>query len=152
MTAWSGVKALTRKWKKKQTKSQPVELVRFILFSQLQPFPHRSLRFLKFPQESMDSLHRRLERSRQMQTVLRAFEARDRNLLEDNLWRVSFWSCASVLVMLCVALTQVSRELEATFGANHLSLWITMSNTIFLLHSQVYTVRKLFDDKRRVCT
>ncbi|XP_049899282.1 transmembrane emp24 domain-containing protein 1b isoform X1 [Epinephelus moara] len=72
--------------------------------------------------ESMDSLHRRLERSRQMQTVLRAFEARDRNLLEDNLWRVSFWSCASVLVMLCVALTQV------------------------------YTVRKLFDDKRRVWT
>ncbi|XP_034398100.1 transmembrane emp24 domain-containing protein 1b [Cyclopterus lumpus] len=72
--------------------------------------------------ESMDSLHRRLERSRQMQTVLRAFEARDRNLLEDNLWRVSFWSCACVLVMLCVALTQV------------------------------YTVRKLFDDKRRVCT
>lgn len=72
--------------------------------------------------ESMDSLHRRLERSRQMQTVLRAFEARDRNLLEDNLWRVSFWSCASVLVMLCVALTQV------------------------------YTVRKLFDDKRRVYT
>ncbi|KAM3622894.1 uncharacterized protein V6R79_004373 [Siganus canaliculatus] len=72
--------------------------------------------------DSMDSLHKRLERSRQMQTVLRAFEARDRNLLEDNLWRVSFWSCASVLVMLCVALTQV------------------------------YTVRKLFDDKRRVCT
>ena len=56
----------------------------------------------------MDSLHKRLERSRQMQTVLRAFEARDRNLLEDNLWRVSFWSCASVLVMLCVALTQVN--------------------------------------------
>lgn len=59
----------------------------------------------------MDSLHRRLERSRQMQTVLRAFEARDRNLLEDNLWRVSFWSCACVLVMLCVALTQVNGAL-----------------------------------------
>ncbi|XP_004066369.1 transmembrane emp24 domain-containing protein 1 [Oryzias latipes] len=72
--------------------------------------------------DSMDAVYRRLDRSRQMQTVLRAFEARDRNLLEDNLWRVSFWSCASVLVMLCVALTQV------------------------------YTVRKLFDDKRRVCT
>lgn len=64
------------------------------------------------PQESMDSLHKRLERSRQMQTVLRAFEARDRNLLEDNLWRVSFWSCASVLVMLCVALTQVNWALN----------------------------------------
>lgn len=60
------------------------------------------------PQEYMDSVQKRLERSRQMQTVLRAFEARDRNLLEDNLWRVSFWSCASVLVMLCVALTQVN--------------------------------------------
>lgn len=59
----------------------------------------------------MDTLHRRLERSRQMQTVLRAFEARDRNLLEDNLWRVSFWSCAGVLVMLCVALTQVTEAL-----------------------------------------
>ncbi|KAM9819130.1 transmembrane emp24 domain-containing protein 1b [Syngnathus typhle] len=70
--------------------------------------------------EYMDSVHKHLERSRQMQTVLRAFEARDRNLLEDNLWRVTFWSCASMLVMLCVAFTQV------------------------------YTVRKLFDDKRRV--
>uniref|UniRef100_A0A3P9LA54 Transmembrane p24 trafficking protein 1b n=1 Tax=Oryzias latipes TaxID=8090 RepID=A0A3P9LA54_ORYLA len=57
--------------------------------------------------DSMDAVYRRLDRSRQMQTVLRAFEARDRNLLEDNLWRVSFWSCASVVVMLCVALTQV---------------------------------------------
>ncbi|XP_051558584.1 transmembrane emp24 domain-containing protein 1b [Myxocyprinus asiaticus] len=72
--------------------------------------------------ETMDSVHRRLERSRQMQTVLRAFEARDRNLLEDNLWRVSFWSCVNLLVMLSVALTQV------------------------------YTVRRLFDDKRRVCS
>lgn len=64
-----------------------------------------------FPQETMESLHRRLERSWQMQTVLRAFEARDRKLLEDNLWRVSFWSCASVVVMVCVALTQVNKTL-----------------------------------------
>ncbi|KAL6482431.1 hypothetical protein MHYP_G00105110 [Metynnis hypsauchen] len=70
--------------------------------------------------ESMDSVHRHLERSRQMQTVLRAFEARDRNLLEDNLWRVSFWSCTTLVVMLAVAVTQV------------------------------YTVRRLFDDKRRI--
>lgn len=61
----------------------------------------------------MESLHRRLERSRQVQTVLRAFEARDRNLLEDNLWKVSFWSCASVLVMLCVAFTQVNGSTDA---------------------------------------
>lgn len=71
-------------------------------------------------QESIDSVHRHLERSRQMQTVLRAFEARDRNLLENNLWRVSFWSCTSVVVMLAVAFTQI------------------------------YTLRRLFDDKRKV--
>lgn len=67
----------------------------------------------------MESLYRRLERSKQMQTVLRAFEARDRNLLEDNLWRVSFWSCASVLVMLCVALTQVRVSLPHHAANSH---------------------------------
>lgn len=72
--------------------------------------------------ESMETVHRRLERSRQMQTFLRAFEARDRNLLEDNLWRVSFWSCVNLLVLLSVAFIQV------------------------------YTLRRLFDDKRRVYT
>lgn len=72
--------------------------------------------------ESMDSVHRRLERSRQMQAALRAHESRDRHLLEDNLWRVSFWSSVSLVIMMAVALTQV------------------------------YTVRRLFDDKRRVCT
>ncbi|KAL1005445.1 hypothetical protein UPYG_G00059240 [Umbra pygmaea] len=70
--------------------------------------------------ESIDVVHRRLEKSRQMQTVLRAWEARDRNLLEDNLWRVSFWSCSCLVVMLVVSL------------------------------SQVYTVRRFFTDKRRV--
>ncbi|KAM4534719.1 transmembrane emp24 domain-containing protein 1a [Fundulus diaphanus] len=72
--------------------------------------------------EKMDSVYRRLERSRQVQTVLKAFEARDRYLLEDNLWRVSFWSCLNVIVMLGVAITQI------------------------------YTLRRLFDDTKRVCT
>lgn len=73
-------------------------------------------------QARMDSVHQHLERSRQVQTALRAFEARDRYLLEDNLWRVSFWSCLNLLVMLTVAVTQI------------------------------YTLRRLFDDTRRICT
>ncbi|MBN3323251.1 TMED1 protein, partial [Atractosteus spatula] len=72
--------------------------------------------------DSIDSVHRRLERSMQMQTVLRAFEARDRNLQEDNLWRVTFWSSVNMLVMLVVALMQV------------------------------YTLKSLFEDKRKVRT
>ncbi|CAJ1075235.1 transmembrane emp24 domain-containing protein 1-like [Xyrichtys novacula] len=71
---------------------------------------------------TMDSVHRNLERTRQVQTVLRAFEARDRYLLEDNLWRVSFWSCLTLLVMLTVAVTQI------------------------------YTLRRLFEDKQHVRT
>ncbi|XP_040918700.1 transmembrane emp24 domain-containing protein 1a isoform X1 [Toxotes jaculatrix] len=70
----------------------------------------------------LDSVYQHLERSRQVQTVLRAFEARDRYLLEDNLWRVSFWSCLNLLVMFAVAVTQI------------------------------YTLQRLFDNTRRVCT
>lgn len=42
-----------------------------------------------------------------MLTLLRAFEARDRNLQEDNLERVNFWSAANVAVLLLVAVLQV---------------------------------------------
>lgn len=70
----------------------------------------------------LDSVHQHLERSRQVLTVLRTLEARDRYLLEDNLWRVSFWSCLNMFVMLTVAVTQI------------------------------YTLRRLFDGTRRVCT
>ncbi|KAK5884868.1 hypothetical protein CesoFtcFv8_018642 [Champsocephalus esox] len=70
----------------------------------------------------MDSVYQHLERSRQILAVLRAREARGRYLLEDNLWRVSFWSCLSLLVMLFVAVTQI------------------------------YTLQRLFDDTKRVCT
>ncbi|XP_042361780.1 transmembrane emp24 domain-containing protein 1-like [Plectropomus leopardus] len=70
----------------------------------------------------MDSMNEHLERSRQLLTVMRVLEARDRYLLEDNLWRVSFWSCLNLLVMLTVAVIQI------------------------------YTLRRLFDDTKRVCT
>ncbi|XP_060946497.1 transmembrane emp24 domain-containing protein 1-like [Limanda limanda] len=71
---------------------------------------------------TMDSVYQRLERSRQVQASLRAFEARDRFLLEDNLWRVTFWSCLNLLVMLTVAA------------------------------SQIYTLQRLFDSNKRTCT
>ncbi|KAM9391586.1 transmembrane emp24 domain-containing protein 1-like [Pholidichthys leucotaenia] len=70
----------------------------------------------------LESLYWHLEKGRQTQTVLRAFEARDRYLLEDNLWRVSFWSCLNLSVMVVVAITQV------------------------------YTLRRLFSDTKRVRT
>lgn len=71
---------------------------------------------------SLEKVRARLDRTRLLQAALRASEARDRYLLEDNLWRVSFWSCVLLLVMLGVA------------------------------SAQIYTLKKLFDDKKKVRT
>ncbi|XP_015096528.1 transmembrane emp24 domain-containing protein 1 isoform X2 [Vicugna pacos] len=57
--------------------------------------------------ESIETTRTRLERSIQMLTLLRAFEARDRNLQEGNLERVNFWSAVNVAVLLLVAVLQV---------------------------------------------
>ncbi|MBV96993.1 Transmembrane emp24 domain-containing protein 1, partial [Eschrichtius robustus] len=57
--------------------------------------------------ESIETMRIRLERSIQMLTLLRAFEARDRNLQEGNLERVNFWSAVNVAVLLLVAVLQV---------------------------------------------
>ncbi|XP_049666882.1 transmembrane emp24 domain-containing protein 1 isoform X2 [Accipiter gentilis] len=72
--------------------------------------------------ESIETMKSRLERSIQMQTLLRAFEARDRNLQESNLGRVNFWSAVNLGVLVVVA---------------------------FL---QVYMLKSLFEDKRTVRT
>lgn len=66
-----------------------------------------SLSFISSLQARMEFVYQQLERTRQIQASLRAFEARDRYLLEDNLWRVSFWSCLNLLVMLAVASMQI---------------------------------------------
>lgn len=60
-----------------------------------------------FLQESMETMRARLERSIQMLMLLRAFEARDRNLQEGNLERVNFWSAVNVGVLLLVGVLQV---------------------------------------------
>ncbi|XP_053573872.1 transmembrane emp24 domain-containing protein 1 [Bombina bombina] len=72
--------------------------------------------------ESIEGMKSKLERSMQMQTLIRAFEARDRNLQESNLDRVNLWSAVNLGVMVSVA---------------------------FL---QVYLLKSLFDDKRKIRT
>ncbi|KAM9780077.1 transmembrane emp24 domain-containing protein 1-like [Neosynchiropus ocellatus] len=69
---------------------------------------------------TLDATRWNMERSHQTLIRLRSFEKMDLSLLEDNLWRVSFWSCVNLLVMMAVAATQV------------------------------YTVRQLFRDAKRV--
>ncbi|XP_038626490.1 transmembrane emp24 domain-containing protein 1 [Tachyglossus aculeatus] len=57
--------------------------------------------------ESIEMMKTRLERSIQVLTLLRAFEARDRNLQEGNLDRVNFWSAVNLGLLLLVAFLQV---------------------------------------------
>ncbi|KAM7326661.1 transmembrane emp24 domain-containing protein 5 isoform X1 [Alexandromys fortis] len=57
--------------------------------------------------ESINSIKSRLSKSGQIQTLLRAFEARDRNIQESNFDRVNFWSVVNLTVMVVVSGVQV---------------------------------------------
>ncbi|XP_025904389.1 transmembrane emp24 domain-containing protein 1, partial [Nothoprocta perdicaria] len=57
--------------------------------------------------DSIETMRGRLERSIQLQTLLRAFEARDRRLQESNRGRVDFWSALNAGALLLVPLLQV---------------------------------------------
>ncbi|XP_061540799.1 transmembrane emp24 domain-containing protein 5 [Phycodurus eques] len=72
--------------------------------------------------DTINSVKSRLGKSVQIQTVLRAFEARDRNLQESNFDRVNLWSLVNLVAMMLVS------------------------------GMQVYLVRSLFEDKRKICT
>ncbi|XP_068175463.1 transmembrane emp24 domain-containing protein 5 [Antennarius striatus] len=72
--------------------------------------------------DTINSVKSRLGKSVQIQTLLRAFEARDRNLQESNNDRVNFWSVVNLVVMMVVS------------------------------GLQVYLVRSLFEDKRKMRT
>ncbi|XP_051897745.1 transmembrane emp24 domain-containing protein 1-like [Pristis pectinata] len=72
--------------------------------------------------EAIGSMNNKLGKSMQIQATLRAFEARDRNLQEGNLGRVNFWSAVNLGVMLVVSFVQV------------------------------YMLKSLFDDRRKVQT
>ncbi|KAG6932590.1 transmembrane p24 trafficking protein 5 [Chelydra serpentina] len=57
--------------------------------------------------ESINSVKTRLSKSLQIQTLLRAFEARDRNIQESNFDRVNFWSMVNLGIMVVVSAVQV---------------------------------------------
>ncbi|XP_078074198.1 transmembrane emp24 domain-containing protein 5 isoform X3 [Mustelus asterias] len=57
--------------------------------------------------QSINNVKGRLSKSNQIQGLLRAFEARDRNLQEGNYDRVNFWSVVNLAVMLTVSCLQV---------------------------------------------
>ncbi|XP_028919042.1 transmembrane emp24 domain-containing protein 5 [Ornithorhynchus anatinus] len=57
--------------------------------------------------ESIDNIKSRLSKSVHLQNLLKAFEARDRNIQESNFDRVNFWSLVNLGVMVVVSAIQV---------------------------------------------
>nr|XP_020644338.1 transmembrane emp24 domain-containing protein 5 isoform X1 [Pogona vitticeps] len=72
--------------------------------------------------ESVNGVKARLSKSIHIMTLLRAFEARDRNIQESNFDRVNFWSMVNLVVMVIVSAVQV------------------------------YMLKSLFEDKRKIRT
>lgn len=72
--------------------------------------------------DTINNVKARLSKSVHIQTLLKAFEARDRNLQESNFDRVNFWSVTNLIVMVIVSAVQV------------------------------FLVRSLFEDKRKIRT
>jgi protein ERP2 len=55
----------------------------------------------------IDHVQKNLDQTELAQTALRNYEARDRNIQENNFNRVNFLSCVQAVVMISVGLTQV---------------------------------------------
>lgn len=93
-------------------RSWPVIALFYLTLSNVSPLFY-------LPQDTINNVKSRLGKSMQIQTLLRAFEARDRNIQESNFDRVNFWSIVNLAVMMLVSAVQV------------------------------YLVRSLFEDKRK---
>lgn len=68
-------------------------------------------------QDSIHTVRAHLTKARQVQEVLRSHEARDRNLVEENYYKVNVWSAFQVLAMMLVGAVQVIM-LRSLFDAN----------------------------------
>lgn len=58
-------------------------------------------------QDIIQNVKNRMGKARQLQDMLRSFEARDRNLAEMNNSRVNLFSVFIILTMVCVGIIQV---------------------------------------------
>ncbi|XP_009859742.2 transmembrane emp24 domain-containing protein 1-like isoform X2 [Ciona intestinalis] len=73
-------------------------------------------------EQSLDTIKSNNAKITQYQVMLRAFEAKDRNIVERNFMRINFWSLTNIVVML----------------------------SVFAL--QIFMVRNMFNDKKKVRT
>lgn len=58
-------------------------------------------------QDVIGKVKSHITKARQYQDILRSYEARDRNVAEENNWKVSVWSVFQIALMLIVGNIQV---------------------------------------------
>ncbi|XP_065091169.1 transmembrane emp24 domain-containing protein 1 [Ochlerotatus camptorhynchus] len=58
-------------------------------------------------QDVIKRVRNNLTKARQFQDVLRSHEARDRNMAEENYFKVNAWSFFQIIIMICVGFCQV---------------------------------------------
>lgn len=78
-------------------------------------------------EEILDSVYKvkgQLVKARQFQDLLKSFEARDRNVVEENFFKVTVWSICQIILMLAVGALQVFmvRSLFDTGSKGH-KIW-----------------------------
>lgn len=76
-------------------------------------------------QSVIGRVHVHLSKARQAQDLLKSYEARDRNIAEENYFRVNVWSVFQIFLMLVVG-----------------SLQVMMVRSLFETDSKVQTVWK----------
>ena len=69
-------------------------------------------------QETAQRLRNGLNKAEHYQALLKAFEARDRSIMEANFTRVNFWSIINSIAMVLVAVVQVRSLRESTFSSH----------------------------------
>lgn len=80
-------------------------------------------------QDSIHTVRAHLTKARQVQEILRSYEARDRNLGEANYYKVNVWSSFQVLAMILVGAVQVIM-LRSLFDSESKvnKLWAKLTN------------------------
>lgn len=68
--------------------------------------------------DSIGKVRQQITKARQLQDLLKSFEARDRNQAEENFWRVNIWSSFQVFLMIAVGSTQLFL-IKSLFETNH---------------------------------
>lgn len=93
--------------------------------------------------ETIVKIKNKLNQAEHYQSLLRAFELRDRSIMEANFERVNFWSVVNLVIMISVCLIQVRSNSKILYDKFHCQLSV-------IEFFQVFMIRSLFEDRSKI--